>query len=53
MTVYTVFTRAEWALSRVAPGEGALAGKYGHPSVAPHLRALQRQIPRIEALLSR
>lgn len=51
MAVYTVFSRAEWALSRVAPGEGALAGKYGHPSVAPHLRALQRQIPRIEALL--
>lgn len=49
--VYTVFARAEWALSRVAPGEGALAGKYGHPAVAPHLRALQRQIPRIEALL--
>lgn len=51
MTVYTVFSRAEWALSRVAPGEGALAGKYGHPSVAPHLRALQRQIPRIEELV--
>lgn len=49
--VYTVFSRAEWALSRVAPGEGPLAGKYGHPSVAPHLRALQRQIPRVEALL--
>jgi hypothetical protein len=52
MTVYTVFSRAEWALARVAPGEGALAGKYGHPAVAPHLRALQRQIPRIEALLT-
>ena len=52
MIVYTVFTRVEWALSRVAPGEGALTGKYGHPSVAPHLRTLQRQIPRIEALLS-
>ncbi len=51
MAVYTVFSRAEWALSRVAPGEGALAGKYGHPSVAPHLRALQRQGPQIEALL--
>lgn len=50
--VYTVFSRAEWALARVAPGEGALAGKYGHPSVAPHLRALQRQVPRIEALLA-
>lgn len=51
MAVYTVFSRAEWALSRVAPGEGALAGKFKHPSVAPHLRALQRQGPQIEALL--
>ena len=51
MSVYTVFSRAEWALSRVAPGEGALAGKFKHPSVAPHLRALQRQAPQIEALL--
>ncbi|MFL6159074.1 MAG: phosphotransferase [Marmoricola sp.] len=51
MTVYTVFSRAEWALSRIAPGEGALAGKFTHPSVAPHLRALQRQGPQIEALL--
>lgn len=51
MAVYTVFSRAEWALSRVAPGEGALAGKYGHPAVAPHLRALQRQGPQIESLL--
>lgn len=49
--VYTVFSRAEWALSRVAPGEGPLAGKFGHPAVAPHLRALQRQFPRVEALL--
>lgn len=51
MAVYTVFSRAEWALSRVAPGEGALAGKFKHPSVAPHLRALQRQAAQIEALL--
>jgi hypothetical protein len=49
--VYTVLNRAEWALARVAGGEGALAGKYRHPSVAPHLRALQRQFPHIEALL--
>jgi hypothetical protein len=49
--VYTVLNRAEWALARVAGGEGALAGKYRHPSVAPHLRALQRQFPQIEALL--
>lgn len=52
MLVYTVFSRAEWALSRAAQGEGALAGKYGHPSVAPHLRALQRQAAQIEVLLA-
>jgi hypothetical protein len=51
MTVYTVFSRAEWALSRIAPGEGALAGKFNHPAVAPHLRALQRQAALIEGLL--
>ncbi|RNL65823.1 phosphotransferase [Nocardioides marmoriginsengisoli] len=51
MCVYTAFTRAEWALSRIAPGEGALAGKFNHPSVAPHLRALQRQAPQVESLL--
>lgn len=49
--VYTALTRAEWALARVAGGEGALAGKYRHPAVAPHLRTLQRQFPAIEALL--
>lgn len=49
--VYTALNRADWALSRVAGGEGALAGKYRHPAVAPHLRALQRQFPQIEALL--
>jgi hypothetical protein len=51
MAVYTVLTRADWALARVADGEGALAGKYRHPSVAPYLRAMQRQLPQIEALL--
>jgi hypothetical protein len=51
MAVYTVVAQAEWALARVAGGEGALAGKYRHPSVAPYLRALQRQFPQIEALL--
>lgn len=49
--VYTALSRAEWALARVAGGEGALAGKYRHPAVAPHLRALQRQFPAIEALV--
>ena len=47
--VLTALNRAEWALARVAGGEGALAGKYRHPAVAPHLRALQRQFPQIEA----
>lgn len=51
--VFTALNRAEWALARVAGGEGALAGKYRHPAVAPHLRALQRQFPQIEALLAR
>lgn len=49
--VFTAFGRAEWALARVAGGEGALAGKFRHPSVAPYLRALQRQGPHVEALL--
>ena len=49
--VYTVLTRADWALARVAGGEGALASKFRHPAVAPYLRALQRQFPQIEALV--
>lgn len=49
--VYTALSRAEWALARVASGEGALVAKYRHPAVAPHLRALQRTFPHIEALL--
>ncbi len=51
--VFTALSRAEWALARVAGGEGALAGKYRHPAVAPHLRALQRQFPQIEELVGR
>jgi hypothetical protein len=51
MCIYSAIGRAEWALSRVAPGEGALHGKFNHPSVAPSLRALQRQLPQVEALL--
>jgi len=52
MAVYTVVARAEWALGRVAKGEGALAAKFRHPAVAPHLRALQRHFPQIESLLN-
>jgi hypothetical protein len=51
MCIYSAMSRAEWALSRVARGEGALHGKFNHPSVAPYLRALQRQLPQIETLL--
>lgn len=49
--VYTALTRLDWALGRAAPGEGALAGKLKHPSVAPYIRAMQRQATQIEALL--
>ncbi len=49
--VYSVLSRAEWALAQAARGEGALAGKFRHPAVAPHLHAVQRQTPQIEALL--
>ena len=52
MCIYSAISRAEWALSRVAPGEGALHGKFKHPSVAPYLRALQRQLPQLETLLA-
>jgi hypothetical protein len=49
---YTAVSRAEWALARVATGEGALAAKFRHPSVAPYLRALERVAEEIEALVS-
>ncbi|MCL2541482.1 MAG: aminoglycoside phosphotransferase family protein [Nocardioidaceae bacterium] len=51
VAVYTALSRAEWALARVAGGQGALASKYRHPAVAPHLRALQRTFPMMEELL--
>ena len=51
VAVYTALSRAEWALARIAPGEGALAGKFTHPAVSPNLRALQRLYPQVEALL--
>jgi hypothetical protein len=52
MAVYTALTRLDWALARVADGEGALAGKFRHPSVAPYIYAMQRQVGHIEALLA-
>ncbi|ROR90654.1 phosphotransferase family protein [Nocardioides aurantiacus] len=48
---YSVLSRAEWALAQAAKGEGALAGKFRHPAVAPYLRAIERQFPQLEALL--
>lgn len=51
VAVTTVLTRADRALASVASGEGALAAKFRHPAVAPHLRALQRQAPQVQALL--
>lgn len=51
MAVYTALTRLDWALARVADGEGALVGKFRHPSVAPYIFAMQRQVTHIEALL--
>jgi hypothetical protein len=51
VAAYTVVSRAEWALSRVAGGEGARVAKFRHPSVAPYLRALERVSDEIEALL--
>ncbi len=49
--VFMALTRADWALARVAEGEGALAGKFRHPAVAPHLLVLQRQFGHLEALV--
>lgn len=49
--VLTGFSRAERALARAAEGEGALEVHFRHPSVAPHLRALQRLVPLVEQLL--
>ncbi len=51
MAVYTSLTRLDWALARVADGEGALVGKFRHPSVVPYIHSMQRQVDQIEALL--
>jgi hypothetical protein len=51
MIAYTVLSRADWALARVARGEGPLDGKMRHPAVAPYLRSLQRHLPDLEALI--
>lgn len=49
--VHTVVTRAEWALAAAGRGGGPVTALYRHPAVAPHLAALQRQLPHLEALL--
>jgi hypothetical protein len=51
VAAYTAVSRAEWALARVSGGEGALASKFRHPSVAPYLRALERVAEEIDTLL--
>jgi Phosphotransferase enzyme family len=51
VAAYTAVSRAEWALARVAGGEGALSAKFRHPSVAPYLLALQRLADWIEDLV--
>jgi hypothetical protein len=51
VSVLTGFAQADWALSRVAGGEGPLAAKLNHPSVARHLRALDRLRVHAEALV--
>jgi hypothetical protein len=51
MCAYSAVSRAEWALSRAAAGEGALHGKFNHPSVAPYLRSLQRHFSELEVLV--
>lgn len=48
--VFTAFTRADWALRRVARGEGALAAKLRHPGVARHLRDVERVEKHAKAL---
>lgn len=51
MATFTVLGQAEWALAAAARGDGALAGKYRHPSVAPYLRSLQNHLSDLEWLL--
>lgn len=50
--VYTALTRLDWALGRVTTGEQGVVATFTHPSVAPYIRAMQRQLPHIEALLA-
>ena len=47
----TALHRTESVLAAVAPGPGALAAKFRHPSVAPSIRVLQRLYPHLETLL--
>ena len=51
--VYSILSRAEWALRAAANGasEVSPADLLEHPAVAPYVRALRRQLPQAEALL--
>lgn len=48
---FTALTRADWALARVAGGEGPLGAKLRHPAISSHLRLLQRNAEHLEALV--
>ncbi|HNJ78409.1 MAG TPA: phosphotransferase [Marmoricola sp.] len=52
MLVYTAITKANQALRQAVRTGMSLAAIQKHPSVAPHLRALQRHLPQIERLLA-
>jgi hypothetical protein len=52
MMAYTLISRADLALVQANRLGVGLAALQKHPSVAPHLRAIQRHLPQIEALLS-
>ncbi|MCW2818590.1 MAG: aminoglycoside phosphotransferase family protein [Marmoricola sp.] len=51
--VYSILSRAEWALRAAATGtaRAAPADLLDHPAVSPYVRALRRQLPQAEALL--
>ncbi|WP_460820041.1 phosphotransferase [Nocardioides korecus] len=51
--VYSILSRAEWALRAAATGatEGSSAALLEHPAVTAYVRALRRQLPQAEALL--
>lgn len=52
MLVFTAMARADWVLSRAVAHGGEVGDTFRHPSVAPYLRALQRHLPQVEAVLA-